>query len=88
MSSDVRTAFETYASRYAHVKMERSGGILQMINHGLSTGALFCLVGMFYERYHTRLLSELGGLANRLPSSPWPWFSLRSPASACGRTRP
>jgi NADH-quinone oxidoreductase subunit M len=44
-----------------------SGGILQMINHGLSTGALFCLVGMFYERYHTRLLSELGGLANRLP---------------------
>jgi NADH-quinone oxidoreductase subunit M len=44
-----------------------SGGILQMINHGLSTGALFCLVGMFYERYHTRLLSELGGLAHRLP---------------------
>ncbi len=44
-----------------------SGGILQMINHGLSTGALFCIVGMFYERYHTRLLSELGGLANRLP---------------------
>jgi NADH-quinone oxidoreductase subunit M len=44
-----------------------SGGVLQMINHGLSTGALFCLVGMFYERYHTRLMSELGGLANRLP---------------------
>lgn len=44
-----------------------SGGILQMINHGLSTGALFCIVGMFYERYHTRQLSELGGLANRLP---------------------
>jgi NADH-quinone oxidoreductase subunit M len=44
-----------------------SGGVLQMINHGLSTGALFCIVGMFYERYHTRLLSDLGGLANRLP---------------------
>lgn len=44
-----------------------SGGILQMINHGLSTGALFCIVGMFYERYHTRMLTELGGLANRLP---------------------
>jgi NADH-quinone oxidoreductase subunit M len=44
-----------------------SGGVLQMINHGLSTGALFCIVGMFYERYHTRLLSELGGLANKLP---------------------
>lgn len=44
-----------------------TGGVLQMINHGLSTGALFCLVGMFYERYHTRLLSDLGGLASRLP---------------------
>jgi NADH-quinone oxidoreductase subunit M len=44
-----------------------SGGVLQMINHGLSTGALFCIVGMFYERYHTRLLSELGGIATKLP---------------------
>jgi NADH-quinone oxidoreductase subunit M len=44
-----------------------TGGVLQMINHGLSTGALFCLVGMFYERYHTRLVSDLGGLASKLP---------------------
>lgn len=44
-----------------------TGGILQMVNHGLSTGALFCLVGMFYERYHTRLLTDLGGLASKLP---------------------
>lgn len=44
-----------------------AGGVLQMINHGLSTGALFCIVGFFYERYHTRLVSDLGGLANRLP---------------------
>ena len=44
-----------------------TGGILQMINHGLSTGALFCIVGMFYERYHTRQMSELGGMATRLP---------------------
>ena len=44
-----------------------SGGVLQMINHGLSTGALFCIVGMFYERYHTRQMSELGGLATKLP---------------------
>lgn len=44
-----------------------NGGILQMINHGLSTGALFCIVGMFYERYHTRQLTELGGMANRMP---------------------
>lgn len=44
-----------------------SGGVLQMINHGLSTGALFCIVGMFYERYHTRQLTDLGGLATRMP---------------------
>uniref|UniRef100_A0A7C2K0R4 NADH-quinone oxidoreductase subunit M n=1 Tax=Schlesneria paludicola TaxID=360056 RepID=A0A7C2K0R4_9PLAN len=44
-----------------------TGGVLQMINHGLSTGALFCLVGMFYERYHTRMVGDLGGLASKLP---------------------
>jgi NADH-quinone oxidoreductase subunit M len=38
-----------------------------MINHGLSTGALFLLVGMIYDRYHTRMLDDLGGLAARLP---------------------
>lgn len=44
-----------------------TGGVLQMINHGLSTGGLFLLVGMVYERYHTRMLDDLGGLASRLP---------------------
>lgn len=44
-----------------------AGGVLQMINHGLSTGGLFLIVGMIYERYHTRQLDDLGGLANRLP---------------------
>ena len=44
-----------------------SGGVLQMINHGLSTGGLFLLVGMVYDRYHTRQLDDLGGLATRLP---------------------
>ena len=38
------------------------GGIIQMINHGLSTGALFLIVGMIYERRHTRLIAEFGGL--------------------------
>jgi NADH-quinone oxidoreductase subunit M len=38
------------------------GGILQMVNHGLSTGALFLIVGMIYERRHTRDLAEFGGL--------------------------
>jgi len=43
------------------------GGTLQMVNHGLSTGALFALVGMLYERYHTREIRHMGGLAKRLP---------------------
>lgn len=44
-----------------------SGGILQMINHGLSTGALFLLVGMLYERRHTRAIADFGGLAKSVP---------------------
>src|SRR5947209_13484660 len=43
-----------------------SGSLLQMINHGLSTGALFLLVGMLYERYHTRRQTDFGGLGARL----------------------
>jgi len=38
-----------------------------MINHGITTGALFALVGMLYDRYHTRKIADLGGLARRLP---------------------
>jgi NADH-quinone oxidoreductase subunit M len=44
-----------------------TGGMLTMINHGLSTGALFALVGMLYERYHTRDIDAFGGLATRFP---------------------
>lgn len=44
-----------------------SGGVLQMVNHGLSTGALFLLVGMVYERTRTRDLSAMGGLASVTP---------------------
>ncbi len=43
------------------------GSLLQMINHGLSTGGLFLIVGLIYERRHTRLISELGGLSRRMP---------------------
>jgi NADH-quinone oxidoreductase subunit M len=43
------------------------GGILQMINHGLSTGALFLLVGMIYERRHTRDMDAFGGLWKVMP---------------------
>ncbi len=43
------------------------GGLLQMVNHGVSTGALFLLVGMIYERRHTREISELGGLQKPAP---------------------
>ncbi len=43
------------------------GSIIQMVNHGLSTGALFLLVGMIYDRRHTRLIKDFGGLAKRMP---------------------
>jgi len=44
-----------------------SGGLIQMVNHGLSTGALFLIVGMLYERRHTRELAAFGGLWKVLP---------------------
>jgi len=43
------------------------GSILQMLNHGVSTGALFLLVGVIYDRRHTRLVREFGGLAKVMP---------------------
>ena len=47
--------------------MAIKGAVLQMINHGISTGALFLIVGIVYERRHTRLISEFGGLSSRMP---------------------
>lgn len=44
-----------------------TGGMMQMINHGISTGALFLIVGFIYERRHTRLISDFGGLAKQMP---------------------
>jgi NADH-quinone oxidoreductase subunit M len=44
-----------------------SGAVLQMVNHGLSTGALFLLFGMVYDRRHTRLIEDYGGLSTRMP---------------------
>lgn len=49
-----------------------AGGVLQMINHGISTGALFALVGMLYERFHTRQIADYGGLARKMPV--WAFF--------------
>jgi NADH-quinone oxidoreductase subunit M len=43
------------------------GSAMQMINHGISTGGLFAIVGMLYERYHTREIAAYGGLARKLP---------------------
>jgi NADH-quinone oxidoreductase subunit M len=45
-----------------------SGAIIIMINHGVSTGALFLLVGMMYERRHTRMIADYGGLARVMPA--------------------
>src|SRR2546429_9512221 len=44
------------------------GGVIQMVNHGLSTGALFLMDGMIYERRHTRLITEFGGLWKVIPA--------------------
>jgi NADH-quinone oxidoreductase subunit M len=43
------------------------GAIYQMLNHGLSTGALFLIVGILYERAHTRLIKDFGGVSSRMP---------------------
>jgi NADH-quinone oxidoreductase subunit M len=44
-----------------------TGGVYQMLNHGVSTGALFLLIGMLYERRHTRLVADYGGIAKTVP---------------------
>ncbi len=44
-----------------------NGAVMYMVNHGLSTGALFLVVGMIYERYHTRDVNAIGGLSRRMP---------------------
>ncbi len=46
------------------------GSVYQMLNHGISTGALFFMVGMLYDRRHTRLIAEFGGIKTVMP-----WFS-------------
>ena len=44
-----------------------SGAVMQMVNHGLSTGALFMLIGFLYERRHTRLMKDYGGIFVKVP---------------------
>jgi len=51
----------------AGTQASTEGAVLQMVNHGLATGALFLLVGMIYERVHTRLIVDFGGLATVMP---------------------
>jgi NADH-quinone oxidoreductase subunit M len=52
---------------FAVNRLSVQGGVLQMVNHGLATGGLFAVVGMLYERYHTREIADFGGLARQLP---------------------
>ncbi|HUS61841.1 MAG TPA: NADH-quinone oxidoreductase subunit M, partial [Acidimicrobiales bacterium] len=52
---------------FAFTTQGLSGGVLQMVNHGVSTGALFLLVGMIYDRRHTRQIAELRGLQKAAP---------------------
>ncbi|HEV7373579.1 MAG TPA: NADH-quinone oxidoreductase subunit M [Pyrinomonadaceae bacterium] len=55
---------------FSFTEMGMQGALYQMLNHGVSTGALFLFVGMIYERRHTRMISDFGGLATSMP-----WFS-------------
>ena len=55
---------------FSFTELGMQGALYQMLNHGVSTGALFLFVGFIYERRHTRMISEFGGLA-----TPMPWFS-------------
>ncbi len=52
---------------FAATQSSMEGAVLQMINHGISTGALFLLVGVIYDRRHTRMLDDFGGLAKSMP---------------------
>jgi NADH-quinone oxidoreductase subunit M len=55
---------------FSFTELGMQGALYQMLNHGVSTGALFLFVGFIYERRHTRKISEFGGLA-----TPMPWFA-------------
>ncbi len=55
---------------FSFTEFGMQGALYQMLNHGVSTGALFLLVGFIYERRHTRAIDEFGGLAHSMP-----WFS-------------
>jgi NADH-quinone oxidoreductase subunit M len=52
---------------FAGTQAGMEGAVLQMLNHGVSTGALFLLVGVIYDRRHTRLVREFGGIAKVMP---------------------
>ncbi len=52
---------------FALTPLGLSGSVLQQINHGISTGALFLIVGILYERRHTREIAEYGGISNVMP---------------------
>lgn len=52
---------------FALTSSSLQGGVIQMVNHGLTTGALFLLVGIIYDRRHTRLIADYGGIAKVMP---------------------
>jgi NADH-quinone oxidoreductase subunit M len=52
---------------FALTSQSLTGGVMQMVNHGVSTGALFLMVGMIYERRHTRQIADLGGIQSVAP---------------------
>jgi NADH-quinone oxidoreductase subunit M len=67
---------------YAFNNTGITGGVLQMVNHGLSTGALFILVGLIYDRTHTREIAQYGGIWGVVPI--WSAFFLVVTLSSIG----
>ncbi|MCC6443930.1 MAG: NADH-quinone oxidoreductase subunit M [Armatimonadetes bacterium] len=65
---------------FAFNQIGMQGSLLQMVNHGLSTGALFLIVGMIYDRRHTREIDQFGGLAKQMPAF-WFFFMIATLAS-------
>ena len=68
---------------YSFTRAGMDGAVFQMLAHGISTGALFLLLGMIYDRRHTYEIKQYGGLATPMPATPRSSCSSRSPPSAC-----
>jgi NADH-quinone oxidoreductase subunit M len=68
---------------FSFTRAGMDGAVFQMLAHGISTGALFLLLGMLYDRRHTYEIKQYGGLATPMPAYATLFCSSRSPPSDC-----